>query len=92
MTIGIICGGGVTGTFLTAVFALPSFLAEAGMTRIQFMRVQLDGIACVGVYTAILAFIIFKGLSLTIGLRTDTKDEEIGMHISEHGMSAYADS
>lgn len=88
---GVHLGCGVVGTFLTGVFALPTFLADAGMTRMQFIGVQSLGILCVAVYTAILAFIIFKGLSVTIGLRASEEDEEVGMDISEHGMNAYAD-
>lgn len=88
---GVHLGCGVVGTFLTGVFALPDFLAEAGMTRAHFIGVQALGIACVGIYTCILAFIIFKGIAVTVGLRADAEDEEIGIDISEHGMSAYAD-
>jgi ammonium transporter, Amt family len=82
---------GILGTFLTAIFAKSEFLAEAGMSRLEFIGVQLTGIVSVGLYTAIAAFIIFKVIDLTVGLRVSEQEEIDGLDFHEHGASAYAD-
>lgn len=82
---------GILGTFLTAVFASKEYLAEAGMSRLEFMGVQLIGIVAVGAFTAVGAFIIFSILKNTIGLRVSEKEELEGLDVHEHGVSAYAD-
>ncbi|MDK2807823.1 MAG: ammonium transporter, Amt family [Clostridiales bacterium] len=81
---------GFVGTLLTAVFAKNAVLADYGMSRIQFIGVQLIGLAAVVAYVGVMAFIIFKLLDKTIGLRVSEKEEVDGLDLHEHGMSAYA--
>lgn len=98
---GVHLACGVVGTLLTGVFitkdgleVVNAGLLEAGkaaLSKLEFLGVQFIGVACVGVYVCIMAFIIFKGLALTIGLRATAEEEEIGMDIAEHGTSAYSD-
>lgn len=82
---------GMIGTVLTGLFVKASVLEEYGMSRIQFVGVQTLGVAAVGVYTTIMAFIIFKLIDKTIGLRVDRQEELDGLDGHEHGTSAYAD-
>ncbi len=81
---------GFTGTLLTGVFVKSSVLADYGMSRIQFIGVQCIGLLSVVAYVAIMAFIIFKVIDKTIGLRVNEKEEIDGLDLHEHGMSAYA--
>ena len=88
---GVHWGCGMIGTILTGVFAKSSVLAEYGMSRIQFIGVEVLGVVAVGVFTVIMAFIIFKIIDKTIGLRVTEQEELDGLDGHEHGSSAYAD-
>ncbi len=81
---------GFTGTLLTGVFVKSSVLGDYGMSRIQFIGVQCIGLLSVVAYVAVMAFIIFKVIDKTIGLRVNEKEEIDGLDLHEHGMSAYA--
>lgn len=70
---------GLVGTLLTGVFG-------EGCTLIA----QLIGVASVLVYTAVLAFIIFTAIKLTIGLRVTDQEQLDGLDMHEHGMTAYS--
>ena len=82
---------GMLGTVLTGVFVKGSVLEDYGMSRIQFIGVQILGVAAVGAFTAVMAFIIFKIIDKTIGLRVTEQEELDGLDGHEHGSSAYAD-
>jgi ammonium transporter, Amt family len=51
--------------------------------------VQFVGVAAVFVFTFICAFILFKILHFTIGLRVSAEEETEGLDILEHGQEAY---
>ena len=70
---------GLVGTLLTGIFG-------EGCTFIA----QLIGVASVLVYTAVLAFIIFTAIKLTIGLRVTDQEQLDGLDMHEHGMTAYS--
>ena len=55
------------------------------------MVTQLAGVFSVFAWTFSLAYLLFKLLDKTIGLRVDKEDELKGLDISEHGAEAYAD-
>ena len=82
---------GMIGTILTGVFVKSSVLAEYGMSRIQFIGIQVIGVAAVGAFTAVMAFIIFTTINKTVGLRVTPQEELDGLDEHEHGCSAYAD-
>ncbi len=82
---------GIIGTILTGIFAKGSYLEEIGMSRLQFTGIQLIGVAAVGLYTAVMAFIIFSVIKHTIGLRVSDEEQIDGLDIHEHSMNAYAD-
>ena len=88
---GVHWGCGMLGTILTGVFAKSSVLEEYGMSRIQFIGVEVLGVVAVGVFTVVMAFIIFKVIDKTIGLRVTEQEELDGLDGHEHGSSAYAD-
>lgn len=88
---GVHWGCGMLGTILTGVFAKSSVLEEYGMSRIQFIGVEVLGVVAVGAFTTVMAVIIFKVIDKTIGLRVTEQEELDGLDGHEHGSSAYAD-
>lgn len=70
---------GFLGTVLTGVFGEGCSLVT-----------QLIGAGSILVYVFILAFIIFKLLEKTVGLRVTDKEQLDGLDLHEHGMTAYA--
>lgn len=83
-------GCGCIGTICVAIFCKSSILEEMGKTRLEFLGIQLLGVLSVMAYVAVCAFILFKVLDKTIGLRVSEQEEIDGLDIHEHGMTAYA--
>ena len=48
------------------------------------------GVVSVLVYAAVLAFLIFTVIRLTIGLRVSDQEQLDGLDMHEHGMTAYS--
>ena len=84
--------GGIIGTLLVAFLATPTFgglgLAE-GQTAIGQFTVQITGLLAVGVWTAILTFIIVKLVGALVGLRVSEEVEIEGLDITAHGERGY---
>jgi ammonium transporter, Amt family len=92
--------GGILGALLTGVFASPSlggtgvydYVANkvnpdysiAGQVWIQF-----QGVITTVIWSAVVAFIAYKIVDLTIGLRVSEEEEREGLDISSHGETAY---
>ena len=70
---------GLVGTLLTGVFG-------EGCSFVT----QLTGAVSVLVYAAVLAFLIFTVIRLTIGLRVSDQEQLDGLDMHEHGMTAYS--
>jgi Amt family ammonium transporter len=81
VTVHLICG--IWGTLAVGLFG-----AKAGGQQLIY---QLTGIASVGVFCCISAFIIIFALKKTIGIRVPEEEEIDGLDLAEHGMDAYAD-
>lgn len=84
---------GMLGTLLVGFF---SNNEEIGLGLFygggcKLLLKQLAGILSVGAYTAVAAFIIFKVIDKTIGLRVTEQEELDGLDVHEHGTGAYAD-
>jgi len=84
--------GGTIGALLTGVFADPAINA-AGKGLLYGNPGQLwTQIIAVGVtiaYSAVMTFIIFMVIKVTVGLRVGAEEETIGLDESEHGERAY---
>ena len=52
---------------------------------------QAIGVAAVFVWTVVTAFIVFKLVDVTMGLRVSEEEELKGLDIEEHGVESYAD-
>lgn len=75
---------GAWGTLAAGLFNID------GMT-LKIVSVQLIGIASCFAWTFTLAFLLFKLIDATIGLRVSREEELEGLDASEHGGNAYPD-
>jgi Amt family ammonium transporter len=85
--------GGITGALLTGVFTAPS-LGGSGAEDFSIghqLLVQAEGVGITIVWSGIVAFIAYKIVDFTIGLRVAEDVEREGLDICEHGESAYRD-
>lgn len=80
IAVHLMCG--IWGTLAVGFFG-----SKAGLEQI---KVQLIGIAVIGVFCVVCAFIILFAIKKTLGLRVSEKEEIEGLDMHEHGMSAYA--
>ncbi len=92
--------GGATGAILTGVFAAPS-LGGAGIYDYVANKtadaysiwdqvvIQATGCLTTVVWSGAVAFIAFKLVDLTIGLRVTEEEEREGLDVSSHGEGAY---
>ena len=80
---------GIIGTLLTGLFDTEKGVFYGG--GFKFFGIQCLGIAAVGAFVFIMAFIIFTLIDKTIGLRVSKQEEIDGLDVHEHGCSAYAD-
>jgi Amt family ammonium transporter len=85
--VGAVSVHGVCGAWGTLAAGL--FNME-GCT-VKIVMVQLGGIVTCFAWTFILAFILFKILAATVGLRVSPDEEREGLDFSEHGGNSYPD-
>jgi Amt family ammonium transporter len=92
--------GGILGALLTGVFAAPSlggtgtcdYIANkcGGWTSIGAqVWVQAQGVLITVALSGIVAYIAFKIVDMTIGLRVSEEEEREGLDITSHGETAY---
>ena len=88
--------GGLTGTLLAALLVSGGMGVFSGtgmpdgMTVASQFMVQLIGVASIGLYTAILTWIIVKIVSAMMGLRVSADEEQVGLDITEHDEKGYS--
>lgn len=75
---------GAWGTLAAGIFNMEG-------TSLKIIGVQALGIGACFLWTFITAFLMFKGIEKTIGLRVSPEEEMEGLDISEHGGNAYPD-
>jgi len=75
---------GAWGTLAAGLFNIEGVTAKIIMT-------QLTGIGAAFIWAFGVAFILFKIIDVTIGLRISEEEEMVGVDISEHAANAYAD-
>ncbi|MDW7650773.1 MAG: ammonium transporter [Bacillota bacterium] len=80
---------GAYGTVMVGLFATDGGLFYGGGTAL--LGVQALGVLAVAAWTMSTAYILFKLISVTVGLRVNATEEEEGLDAGEHGMEAYAD-
>ena len=91
---------GILGALLTGVFAAPS-LGGSGIYDYVANKVSPDysiwgqlitqatGVVTTVIWSGVVAFIAFKLIDLTIGLRVTEEDEREGLDTTAHGEAAY---
>ncbi|RUM49155.1 MAG: ammonia channel protein [Hydrogenothermus sp.] len=85
--------GGILGALLLAIFAKQSVGGVNGLISgdISLLVPQIIGVVAVGVYTALITFIIFKITDSLVGLKVSKDEERMGIDESTHGEKAYLD-
>lgn len=78
---------GALGTVLVGLFATDGGLFYGG--GFHLLSIQLLGVVAVGAWAFGMAFILFKTLKSTVGLRVSEQEEREGLDIHEHGQSSY---
>ncbi len=84
--------GGILGTLLTAVFALPALGGLGlpdGATVISQLGVQALGAGAAALWAGVVSFVILKAILAWIGLRADADQETEGLDVTVHGEHAY---
>jgi len=79
-SVHLVCG--IWGTLAVAIFG--NFDAGVG----EFTD-QLIGILAIGAFSFTFSFLIFFILKVTIGIRVSDREQETGLDIAEHQLSAY---
>jgi Amt family ammonium transporter len=85
--VGAISVHGVNGAWGT----LAAGIFNIGGTSLKIIGVQLLGIGSCFIWTFLAAYILFKIIDKTIGLRVSPEEEANGLDHSEHGGNAYPD-
>jgi len=85
--VGAISVHGVNGAWDT----LAAGIFNMGGTTGKIIGVQLLGIAACFVWTFTTAYILFKIIDMTIGLRVSPEEEAKGLDLAEHAGNAYPD-
>ena len=85
--VGAVSVHGVNGAWGT----LAAGLFNIGGTSGKIIGVQLLGIVTCFVWTFLTAFILFKIIDKTMGLRVTPQEETEGLDLGEHGGNAYPD-
>jgi Amt family ammonium transporter len=83
--------GGIVGALLTGVFSSASLggIKGDGYSIGAQVWVQLQAVMITAVWTAVVSFLLFKLIDMTIGLRVDADSERQGLDQTAHGESAY---
>ncbi len=75
---------GAWGTLAAGIFNM-------GGTSVKIIGVQLLGIGACFLWVFPVAFVMFKLIDMTVGLRVSPEEEMEGLDFSEHGGTAYPD-
>jgi Amt family ammonium transporter len=86
--------GGITGALLTGVLAQKAW-NDAGADGLLYGNARQLGIQAIAViativYSAAVTFVILKLLALVTALRTDPREEGLGLDFTQHGEEAYS--
>lgn len=84
--------GGALGTLLAAVFISSQWGGAGyseGMNLGSQLSVQAIGVIAVGVYTAIVSYVLLKLIGFVVSLRVDEETEQQGLDLAQHGETGY---
>ena len=97
---GVHAVGGILGALLTGIFVSPDLggpgmvvdwvTGKTGYTSYgEQLLVQAKGVGLTVVWSGVVAYVCYKVVDLTIGLRVPEEEEREGLDITAHGESAY---
>jgi ammonium transporter, Amt family len=84
--------GGIVGALLTGVFAAPHLGGTsdpAGFSIFGQVLIQAEGVLITIVWSGAVAYLAYKLVDMTVGLRVPEDEEREGLDITSHGESAY---
>ena len=82
--------GGIVGALLTGVFASKAWNDGGANGGIKQLGIQAVAVLATLVYSAAGTFVIVKLLGLVTALRTDAREEGMGLDVTQHGEEAYS--
>jgi Amt family ammonium transporter len=87
---GVHAVAGIIGALLTGPLAAPLLGGFGTVTDLggQFW-IQCKGVGFTVAYSAVLSYAIFKGIAVTMGLRVDEEQEQVGLDIALHEERGY---
>ena len=92
ISVHLVCG--IWGTLAVGLFAQAQFDENVGNGLLMggpatLLGVQAVGVLAVGAFVSVSSFAAWKLLDLTIGIRVDPEEEQIGLDLAEMRMRAY---
>jgi len=84
ISVHLVCG--IWGTLAVGIFGKQGIINTGSMDQLV---AQLIGIVAIGAFTVVFCLIVGLALKFTMGLRVDAEEEQRGLDLGEHGISAY---
>ncbi len=86
--------GGIIGSILIGVFATQAITGEGGAQGALYgnwsqLWVQFIATLATILFSALMTWLLFKIVDKLVGIRISSKNESVGLDISEHGEIAY---
>jgi len=82
--------GGIAGALLTGVFASKEWNPGGADGSVHQLGVQAVAVLATLAYSGVVTFIIVKLVGLVMALRTNPRDEGLGLDVTQHGEEAYS--
>jgi Amt family ammonium transporter len=84
--------GGIIGAIGTGIFVSPALggVGVDGYTMLGQVIIQAKGVLLTIVWSGVVAFVAFKLVDMTIGLRVSEEQEREGLDTASHGERAYS--
>ncbi len=79
-SVHLVCG--VWGTLAVGIFG--------NMASLKQLWIQFYGVAAVGAFTFVFAYLVMYALKVTMGIRVSEEEEATGLDMGEHDMHAYS--
>jgi Amt family ammonium transporter len=89
---GIHAVGGIVGAIGTGIFVSPALggVGVADYNMVGQVMTQATGVLVTVVWSGVVAFICYKIVDMTIGLRVSEEAEREGLDTTTHGERAYS--
>lgn len=79
-SVHLVCG--IWGTLAVGLFG--------NMARLKQLWIPFYGVAAVGAFTFVFAYVVMYALKVTMGVRVSEEEEATGLDMGEHDMHAYS--